>query len=309
MTGSQPHPARQHHWRAGCAERRTSGSGRRPPEKDPHHGHLADGLPVFAVSLNPRQGLAAGERLAALLGATGQHRDVLSAFAASLERMSWRVYEVRRVIRPRADDPARPANASRSLRAVAAGSRAQMAAVLRTMAKAEGASVEDEDGIGRAWLRRRGAAFPAAEHFLVAAPTGPEDKDGPASMPPGRRQQQPTPGPSQPPGSSCSPSPGQRRPDSMRAARTGPGPIPRRPPEHDTARCPRPRIGILSAGQQRRRGRAGPARSPRWVFSPGSAQHRALRVALGRSAAGPVPRSWASPLILDGLPDRQALTG
>ena len=35
------------------------------------------------------------------------------------------------------------------------------------------------DGIERAWLRRRGATLPAAEHFLVAAPAGPQDKEGP----------------------------------------------------------------------------------------------------------------------------------
>ncbi len=109
-------------------------------------------LEHIAVSLNPRQGLAAGERLSSLLAATSQHRDVLSAFAARLDRMPWRVYEVRRVIRPRAGDPTRAANASRSLRAVAAGIRAPMAAVLRKMAEAEGAGVDDEDGIERALL-------------------------------------------------------------------------------------------------------------------------------------------------------------
>ena len=59
-------------------------------------------LEHIAVSLNPRQGLAAGERLSGLLAATSQHHDVLSAFAAGLDRTLWRVYEVRRVIRPRA---------------------------------------------------------------------------------------------------------------------------------------------------------------------------------------------------------------
>jgi hypothetical protein len=146
---------------------------------DPAAGVHALLLEHIAVSLNPRQGLAAGERLSGLLAATGQHHDVLSAFGAHLNRMPWRVYEVRRVIRPRAGDPARAANASRSLRAVAAGSRTQMTAVLRTMARAERIHVEDQDGIGRAWLRRRGTTFPAAEHFLVAAPAGPADKDGP----------------------------------------------------------------------------------------------------------------------------------
>jgi hypothetical protein len=58
-------------------------------------------------------------------------------------------------------------------------------AALRQLAKAEGAVIDGEDGIERAWLRRRGATFPAAEHFLVAAPAGPEDKEGPASRRPG----------------------------------------------------------------------------------------------------------------------------
>jgi hypothetical protein len=89
--------------------------------------------------------------------------------------MPWQVYEVRRVIQPRADDPTRAVNASRSLRAVAAGNRTHLAAVRRKMAKAEGAGIQDEDGIERAWLRRRGTAFPAAGHFLVAAPPDPLD--------------------------------------------------------------------------------------------------------------------------------------
>ena len=97
------------------------------------------------------------------------------------------------VICPRADDPTRAANASRSLRAVAADNRTQMAAVRHKMAKAEGAGIQDADGIERAWLRR-GTAFPAVEHFLVAAPPAPLDHDAPASRPPGRRQHpQPTP--------------------------------------------------------------------------------------------------------------------
>ena len=99
--------------------------------------------------------------------------------SGTVRHLPWQVYEVRRVIRSRAGDPTRAANASQSLRALAVGSRAQMTAVLRKMAEAEGVGVDAEDGIERAWLRRRGAVFPAAEHFLVAAPAGPEDKDGP----------------------------------------------------------------------------------------------------------------------------------
>ncbi len=98
---------------------------------EPAAGVHALVLEHIAVSLNPRQGLAAGERLSGLLAASGQHHDVLAAFAARLDRMPWQVYAGRRVIRPRADDPTRAANASRLLRAVAADSRTQMTAVLR----------------------------------------------------------------------------------------------------------------------------------------------------------------------------------
>jgi hypothetical protein len=45
----------------------------------------------------------------------------------------------------------------RSLHAVAAGNRAQMTAVLRKMAKAEGAGIQDEDGIETAWQAAAGA--------------------------------------------------------------------------------------------------------------------------------------------------------
>jgi hypothetical protein len=146
---------------------------------EPNAGVQALVLEHIAVSLNPRQGLAAGERLSGLLAASGQHHDVLDAFTAELGQMPWKVYDVRRVIRPRADDPAKAANASRSVRAVASGSRDQMTAVLRDLAHAAGTEVGIDDGIERVWLRHRGTTLPAAEHFLVAAPAGPEDKEGP----------------------------------------------------------------------------------------------------------------------------------
>jgi hypothetical protein len=146
---------------------------------EPAAGVQALILEHIAVSLNPRQGLAAGKRLSGLLAESGQHQDVMAAFSAELDRMPWRVYEVRRAIRPRATDPAKAANASRSLRAVAGGGRAQMLAILRELAESEGAAIEDDGGIERAWLRRRGATFPAAEHFLVTAPAGPDNKEGP----------------------------------------------------------------------------------------------------------------------------------
>ena len=64
--------------------------------------------------------------------------------------MPWQVYEVRRVIRPGPMTPPARRTPPRSLHAVAVGNRAQMTAVLRKMAKAEGAGIQDEDGIERA---------------------------------------------------------------------------------------------------------------------------------------------------------------
>jgi len=39
--------------------------------------------------------------------------------------------------------------------------------------------VTGTDGISRAWLRHRTGRYPDAEHFLVAVPAGPDEKDGP----------------------------------------------------------------------------------------------------------------------------------
>jgi len=49
---------------------------------------------------------------------------------------------------------------------------------LSRIGAAEGVPILAEDGISRAWRRRRGAHLPAAEWFWVAAPAGPEDKEG-----------------------------------------------------------------------------------------------------------------------------------
>ncbi len=151
-------------------------------EDDPATGVQALVMEHIAVALNPRQGLAAGERLYDLLARTGRHRDVLAAFAIELNRLPWRVYEVRRALRPRTDDPAMMGNTVRSLRHLTEGTRTTAPTALRQLAAHHGADLDNNDGICRAWLRRRGQTFPTAEHFLVAAPItpdGPEDKDGP----------------------------------------------------------------------------------------------------------------------------------
>lgn len=132
----------------------------------------------LAVSLNPRQGLMAGRRLADLLAASPAHAETMSLFREQLETCRWNVYEVRRALRPKASDPAKVANAARWLRIAAAGSRADMTAELAAMGRAAGINVTTDDGIGRVWLRRRGPLLPAAEQFYVAAPAGAAEKEG-----------------------------------------------------------------------------------------------------------------------------------
>jgi hypothetical protein len=148
-------------------------------QAEPAAGVHALVLEHIAVALNPRQGLAAGHRLAAILAGTGQHDDVLDRFRATLTQLPWRVYEVRRVIQPRPGDPGKAGSAWRSVRAVAAGDRAAAETALAQLAHDAGAAAEDEDGVSRAWLRRRGSTLPATEHFLVACPAGPADKQRP----------------------------------------------------------------------------------------------------------------------------------
>jgi len=97
--------------------------------------------------------------------------------------MPWHVYEVRRVILPRAADRSKAGTSARSLRTLDSGNRQEMLASLRQHAAAHRALVQSFDGIGRAWLRYRGAGFPAAEHFYVAAPAGPHDKHRPRLRP------------------------------------------------------------------------------------------------------------------------------
>lgn len=140
-----------------------------------------DGLVIeqIAVSLNPTQGLIGGRRLRDLLSAEEGQGQTLRLLEQRLDEMSWAIYEVRRVLRPRNDDPTRLANASRSLRALTHNSRPAMVEELHSLAEECRLPVEADDGIPRIWLRRRAACFPTVEWFWVAAPDEPADKDGP----------------------------------------------------------------------------------------------------------------------------------
>jgi hypothetical protein len=128
-----------------------------------------------AVSLNPRQGLIAGQRLADLLAATPGQEGTIAAFEARLSQMPWNLYEVRRALTPRAGGSAA---AFRQLRIHRSGTRTDMATDLAVAATRAGAVVDAGDGIERMWLRHRGQVLPTAEWFWVAAPAGAQEKEG-----------------------------------------------------------------------------------------------------------------------------------
>lgn len=122
----------------------------------------ADALFVEHVSLllNPRQGLNGDVRLVDLLRADG-NLTALRALNERLANTEHALYEVRRLIRARKDDPTRAANAARSVRKHAIGSRTEM----RRLLDSHGHAVDD-----RVWLHHRTGTLPATEHVFVVAP-------------------------------------------------------------------------------------------------------------------------------------------
>jgi hypothetical protein len=131
-------------------------------------------LEHIALTLNPAQGLIGGTRAIDVVREAG-YTHVIDAFQEALEASESALYEVRRILRPHKADPTRMANAARSVRRVANGTRAAMLDLLEGTA---GDVLETgADGIARAYLRRRGATFPTAEHFLVVGPSDVADKE------------------------------------------------------------------------------------------------------------------------------------
>jgi hypothetical protein len=119
-----------------------------------------------SLALNPRGGLIAGDRLADLIEA---RRPLLAVgFGRALEREPHAVYEVRRLWRPRGDNPLKVANANRDLVVLAEGSMAECSRIVRERGPVD----IGEDGIERVYLRRREATLPTREHFVVAGPAG-----------------------------------------------------------------------------------------------------------------------------------------
>ena len=130
-----------------------------------------------ALALNPAQGLIGGKRAVDAVRDAG-HTNVLDAFTARLDATEHALYDVRRILRPRAGDPTRMSNAARSVTRLSTGTRAAMLAELDALAAAHLLDVtEGADGIARAWVETRGPLFPTRESFLVVAPAVVHDKE------------------------------------------------------------------------------------------------------------------------------------
>ena len=125
--------------------------------EEPEAANLALLMEHVAVALNPAQKLMGTKALRDELVKAG-YPDVVERFDAELEAMPFALYEVRRILRGRKDDPTKFANASRSVRQVATGTRAEMEAL-------------------EEMVRERGDTFPTVEHFFAAAPAVVADKE------------------------------------------------------------------------------------------------------------------------------------
>jgi hypothetical protein len=115
-----------------------------------------------AVALNHRGGLIAGDRLFDLLWSRRPH--LAKRFERLAEEEPHSVYEVRRIWRSKRQ-------VNRDLRVLHTGARAECEALVRQYGP-----VDDDDGIGRVYLQRKGDGLPAREHLIVSGPAGAKDK-------------------------------------------------------------------------------------------------------------------------------------
>lgn len=132
-----------------------------------------------ALALNPAQGLIAGERAVDAVREAG-HQHVIDALEEQLAGTEHAIYEVRRILRPRAGDVTKLGNASRSVRRLATGSRDALDNELKRLAQHRQLELETtDDGHTRAWAHRRSTSFPTREQFLVVAPAVVDNKQLP----------------------------------------------------------------------------------------------------------------------------------
>lgn len=130
-----------------------------------------------SLALNPTQSLIPKKPLANVLIDAGL-TEPFSLLNERLDREPHAVYEVRRILRGRKDDPTKLANAARSIRIVSTGTRTESFTSLLKHAWRLGLGMPetDEDGFQRLYLRQRGDTFPATEHFYTVAPAVAHDK-------------------------------------------------------------------------------------------------------------------------------------
>lgn len=142
--------------------------------QDPTAGAFALMLEHTAVALNPTQGLIAGDRLYDAMAADRAMDEILSLFHAELDATTHALYDVRRILRPRKDDPTKLANAARAVTTIATGARHAMVELLTSAAGTD--VVSHADRVVRRHIRHRTAELPSVEHFHVVAPAGVLDK-------------------------------------------------------------------------------------------------------------------------------------
>jgi hypothetical protein len=122
-----------------------------------------------ALCLNPRAGLIAGDRFVELIAE--RRPDIAARFHQELAVEPHALYRVRRLWRPRREDPEKVANANRDLQVLATGSRDECRRRLHDLGQ-----VSCADGIERVFRVRRRGALPAREDFFVAGPAGARSK-------------------------------------------------------------------------------------------------------------------------------------
>lgn len=138
----------------------------------PQESLLALRMEHTSVALNPEQTLMVGG-LENVIDQTSW-----DAFSAWLRGTEHAVYEVRRINRPKADDPTQIGTKPRSVKVVATGPREQMLWELDKVSRQHRHQIEVDgrDGlINRVWIERR-AGVNTADHLFVVAPAGVTEK-------------------------------------------------------------------------------------------------------------------------------------
>lgn len=121
-----------------------------------------------SLVLNPRSTLYNGKSLRGCLERDGRSAVALAAFEQALASMPWAVYRVRRLYHCKG-------RADRSVTSLWTGPASEAQQALQALAG--DAQLEHSGGIPRAYLRRRGAGYPAVEEMLAAGPAGVADKE------------------------------------------------------------------------------------------------------------------------------------